>query len=327
MTLISINPSTGDILQRYEEMPVDQVALRIESAQQAFEKWRRNHIGQRAERMRRLAEILRQQKASLAALITAEMGKPIRDSHAEIDKCAWVCEYYARHTEIMLAPEAITTDAATSYVTFEPLGVILGVMPWNYPFWQLFRFAVPSLMAGNAVLLKHASNVCGCSLSIQQLFETAGFPEDLFQSLLVSSGRVGALIDHPLVRGVSLTGSSEAGKAVAAAAGKQIKKVVLELGGSDPYVILEDTPLPETVEACVAARLLNSGQSCIAAKRFVVVRSLREAFENALVSAMGKSEWETPWTNRWTLVPRHDRIFAIRCISRSEKVSSWEPYA
>jgi succinate-semialdehyde dehydrogenase/glutarate-semialdehyde dehydrogenase len=218
-----------------------------------------------------------------------EMGKPVRDGRAEAEKCACVCEYFAEHAELFLADEPVETDASASFVAFRPLGVVLAVMPWNFPFWQVFRFAAPGLMAGNAGLLKHASNVPGCALAIEEVFREAGFPKGLFRALLVGSERVEELIEHPLVRAVTLTGSGPAGRAVAGAAGRNLKKTVLELGGSDPYVILADADLEAAVETCVKSRLINSGQSCIAAKRFVVVEPVREAFERGFVERMARA--------------------------------------
>jgi succinate-semialdehyde dehydrogenase/glutarate-semialdehyde dehydrogenase len=215
-----------------------------------------------------------------------EMGKPVAQGRSEVDKCAWVCRYYVEHGAAFLAPEAVVSDAAKSYVTFQPLGTVLAVMPWNFPLWQVFRFAAPALMAGNAGLLKHSSNVSGCALAIEQILHAAGFPSPLFRTLLVGSARVGALVDAPQVAAVTLTGSTPAGRAVAARAGAALKKTVLELGGSDPYVILEDADLEAAAEACAASRLINGGQSCIAAKRFVVVEAVRARFEELLVERM-----------------------------------------
>ena len=225
-------------------------------------------------------------QSEYARTMALEMGKPIAAGRAEIEKCVLACEYYAEHTEKMLQPEIIKTDARKSFVTFNPLGVILAIMPWNYPFWQVFRHAAPGLMAGNGVILKHASNVPGCAVAIEAIFKKAGFPEYLFQNILISSQRVEDLIKHPTITAVTLTGSTTAGRAVAEKAGKMLKKTLLELGGSDPYLILEDADLDKTVEACVTSRLLNSGQSCIAAKRFVVVEALRRQFEQMLVDQM-----------------------------------------
>jgi succinate-semialdehyde dehydrogenase/glutarate-semialdehyde dehydrogenase len=239
--------------------------------------------------MRRAAGILRERAGAYARLMAEEMGKPVREGRVEAEKCAWVCEYYAENAARFLADEPVETDASASFVAFRPLGIVLAVMPWNFPFWQVFRFAAPGLMAGNAGLLKHASNVPGCALAIEEVFREAGFPKGLFRALLVGSERVEELIEHPLVRAVTLTGSGPAGRAVAGAAGRNLKKTVLELGGSDPYVILADADLEAAVETCVKSRLINSGQSCIAAKRFVVVEPVREAFERGFVERMARA--------------------------------------
>jgi succinate-semialdehyde dehydrogenase/glutarate-semialdehyde dehydrogenase len=236
------------------------------------------------------------------------MGKPVRDGRAEAEKCAWVCEYYAENAEAFLQPEVIPTDARKSFVTFQPVGVVLAVMPWNFPFWQVFRFAAPALMAGNTGVLKHASNVPGCALAIEEVFRRAGFPDHAFRTLLIGSKAVEAVIEHPLVRAVTLTGSTPAGKAVASKAGAMIKKTVLELGGSDAYVVLEDADLEATVATCVASRLINAGQSCIAAKRFVVVEAVRSRFEDAFVTRMRQATVGDPLDEATQVGPlaRHD---------------------
>jgi succinate-semialdehyde dehydrogenase/glutarate-semialdehyde dehydrogenase len=234
----------------------------------------------------RTAALLRERRDALARLMAVEMGKPLAQGRAEADKCALVCEYYAEHAESFLAPETVASDAARSFVTFRPLGVVLAVMPWNFPLWQVFRFAAPALMAGNAGVLKHASNVCGTALAIGEVFRHAGLPAGLFRTLLVSSARVGEMIDAREVAAVTLTGSTPAGRAVAARAGAALKKTVLELGGSDPYLVLEDADLDLAAETCAASRLINSGQSCIAAKRFIVVESVRAEFERRFVERM-----------------------------------------
>jgi succinate-semialdehyde dehydrogenase/glutarate-semialdehyde dehydrogenase len=286
MTLQSIDPASAKKMRAYTELTVDAVADRIESTHTAHAAWRRTNIQQRAVLMEKLSGVLRSNAAEYSRLMALEMGKPVRDGNREIDKCAWLCRHYAAHAEAMLASEVVTTDAARSFVTYQPLGAILAVMPWNYPFWQVFRLAVPALMAGNGVLLKHASNVPGCAEAIADTFAQASFPDAIFQHLPVSSDKVEAIIAHPRVAGVSLTGSTEAGRAVAAQAARHLKKTVLELGGSDPYLILADADLDQAVEACVTSRLLNSGQSCIAAKRFIVVDSVRAPFEAKLVEAL-----------------------------------------
>jgi succinate-semialdehyde dehydrogenase/glutarate-semialdehyde dehydrogenase len=286
MSIEVVDPATGRTIRSVEETPADEVDGIVERAHEAFLTWRDTAFDERARLMRNAAAVLEERAGAYARLMAEEMGKPVRDGRAEARKCAWVCEHYAENAERFLADEPVETDARASFVAFRPLGVVLAVMPWNFPFWQVFRFAAPGLMAGNAGLLKHASNIPGCAQAIEEIFREAGFPEGLFRSLLVGSERVEALIEHPLVRAVTLTGSGPAGRAVAAAAGRKLKKTVLELGGSDPYLILEDADLDQAIETCVRSRLINSGQSCIAAKRFVVVEPVREAFERGFVERM-----------------------------------------
>jgi succinate-semialdehyde dehydrogenase / glutarate-semialdehyde dehydrogenase len=286
MTLTSINPANGATVATYDAFSDAAVTEALRAARAAFERWGETTFAQRATLMRRAAELLRANAAEYGRLMTAEMGKPVAQGKGEAEKCAWVCEYYAEHAERFLRPEPAPTDATTSYVTFRPLGVVLAVMPWNFPFWQVFRFAAPALMAGNAAVLKHASNVSGCALAIEQVFRAAGFPEHLFRTLLVPSSGVAAIIAAPEVSAVTLTGSTPAGRAVAGAAGAALKKTVLELGGSDPYVILDDADLEMAAETCVASRLINSGQSCIAAKRFIVVRGRLKQFTELFVAGM-----------------------------------------
>lgn len=284
--ITAMNPTTGETLEKYEEPSPDEIMQRLEKAYQAFRAWRQTRFSERAELMKKVSRALTENQSEYARTMALEMGKPIAAGRAEIEKCVWVCDYYAEHAEKMLQPEIIKTDARKSFVTFNPLGVILAIMPWNYPFWQVFRHAAPGLMAGNGVILKHASNVPGCAVAIEDIFKKAGFPEYLFQNFLISSKRVDDLIEHPTITAATLTGSTTAGRAVAEKAGKMLKKTLLELGGSDPYLILEDADLDKTVEACVTSRLLNSGQSCISAKRFVVVEAVRRQFEQMLVDQM-----------------------------------------
>jgi succinate-semialdehyde dehydrogenase/glutarate-semialdehyde dehydrogenase len=282
----TINPATGRPLERYAEPGPAQVAEILGSANAAFEAWRRTDFATRAALMRNAGGVLRARADDYARLMALEMGKPLAQGRAEAEKCAWVCDYYAGNAESFLGSIPVATDASRSYVAFRPLGVVLAVMPWNFPFWQVFRFAAPALMAGNAGVLKHASNVMGCALAIEEVFREAGFPEHLFRTLVIGSSRVREVIESPVVQAVTLTGSGPAGRAVAAAAGNVLKKTVLELGGSDPYVVLEDADLDETVATCVNSRLINSGQSCIAAKRFIVVSALRSEFEERYVALM-----------------------------------------
>jgi succinate-semialdehyde dehydrogenase/glutarate-semialdehyde dehydrogenase len=286
MAVQAINPTTGEVVKTYDEMQPGQVQAVIEEVQRAFQQWRRTAFSDRAELLRRVAQFLEQGSESYARLMAEEMGKPVNDGRKEVEKCAWVCRYYADNAERFLQPEGIETEARSSYVSFQPLGVVLAVMPWNYPFWQVFRFAAPALMAGNTAVLKHASNVPGCSLAIEEIFRQAGPPEHLFRALLVGSEQVETIIESPVVTAVTLTGSGPAGRSVAQKAGALLKKTVLELGGSDPYLILEDAHLDTAVETCVTSRLLNSGQSCIAAKRFIVVESQRQQFEELFVQRM-----------------------------------------
>jgi len=286
MTIKSINPATNETIKKYPEMSLDDVSDIIEKSHGEFLKWKNVSFSQRAEKMKKAARILRENADKHAHLMAAEMGKPLKIGVAESEKCAWVCEYYAENAEKILQPEAVETDASKSFVTYQPLGVVLAVMPWNYPFYQVFRFGAPALMAGNACVLKHGSNVPGCALKIEEIFHKSDFPRDLFRSLLISKEDVEFVVEHPRIKAVTLTGSTLAGKAVAQKAGEMLKKTVFELGGSDPYVILEDADLETTVRICVESRLLNSGQSCIAAKRFVVVDALEDKFVRRFVDQM-----------------------------------------
>ncbi len=306
--LKAINPTTGETIKEYDELTPEQARDIIDRADEAFRHWRTTSFAERAEAMNNAARLLRERVEEYARLMAQEMGKPIREARAEVNKCAWVCEYYAQHAEPFLRPEMVETDASKSYVTFNPLGVILAIMPWNFPFWQVFRFAAPALMAGNVGVLKHASNVPGCALAIEDIFRRAGFPPYVFSTLLVGSRQVDALIEHPRVTGVTLTGSTPAGRAVARKAGEMIKKTVLELGGSDPYIVLEDADLDATVTTCVNSRLINSGQSCIAAKRFIVVESVRDQFEKLFIDQMRAKKMGDPLEEDTDVGPqaRHD---------------------
>ncbi len=286
MSFSSINPCNGELIQSYEELPESEVVRKLEMASDAYLKWRAMRFEDRSKPLLRAATILRDRAAAYATLMAVEMGKPVAQGVAEAEKCAWVCEYYAENAETFLSPETAPTDASRSYVTFNPLGVLLAIMPWNFPFWQVFRAAVPALMAGNAVVLKHASNVSGCALEIEKILLEAGLPQGMFSTLLLKSSRVNDLIANPHVKAITITGSTAAGKAVAAKAGEMLKKSVLELGGSDAYVVLEDANLEEAAAACVTSRLINNGESCIAAKRFIVVEPLKKKFEELFVEKM-----------------------------------------
>jgi len=294
MAIEAINPVDGSLLGRYEETPPQEVLGTIRMAHRAYQDWKRTSFSHRAELMGKAAVILRDRAREFGELMTREMGKPISGAVAEAQKCAWVCEYYAQIAEKALAERQVKTDATRSFVAFRPIGVVLAVMPWNFPFWQVFRFAAPNLMAGNAGILKHASNVPGCALAIEEVFREAGFPEGLFRTLLIPGSRVDGVIENPMVRAVTLTGSTPAGRAVAAKAGRELKKTVLELGGSDPYVILEDADLELAASTCATARLINSGQSCIAAKRFIVVRAVRKEFEAKFRAVMAAARMGNP---------------------------------
>ncbi|WP_081211694.1 NAD-dependent succinate-semialdehyde dehydrogenase [Salegentibacter sediminis] len=276
--IISKNPYTGEEISRIKEFTKNDIENALANAEKRFHSWKSTSFDKRAELLLNLAKELKENSKEYATDISLEMGKPISQSIAEIEKCAWVCEYYAENGEKQLANEKIKTDAAESYVSFEPLGVILAVMPWNYPFWQVFRFAAPALMAGNIAVLKHASNVMKSAASIQKAFERAGFPKECFQSLAIGSDKVEVIIRDPRVKAVTLTGSNPAGSAVASVAGEEIKKTVLELGGSNALVVFEDAKLPETVKTCVMARFQNTGQSCIAGKRLLLHKNIAEEF-------------------------------------------------
>jgi succinate-semialdehyde dehydrogenase / glutarate-semialdehyde dehydrogenase len=303
MTIQAINPTTGETINTYEEMAPAQVARAVAQAHDAFLSWRQTSMAERAQRMHQAAKFLRDQATAYALLMAQEMGKPVKDGRAEVEKCAWVCDFYAEQAAQFLMPEVVETEASRSFVTFQPLGVILAVMPWNFPFWQVFRFAAPALMAGNAGVLKHASNVPGCALAIVEVFRQTGFPEHLFETLLIGSAQVDAVIEHPLVKAVTLTGSTPAGQAVASKAGAMVKKTVLELGGSDPYIILADADIEASVRTCAASRLINSGQSCIAAKRFIVVEPIREQVEARFVAEMQAVHMGDPLEEETTVGP------------------------
>ncbi len=279
MPLLSVNPENGERLAAYDEHRPDEVARILDESVAAFRAGREASFAERAAWLTRAAGLLEERQHDLARLMALEMGKPLAQGRAETLKCASACRYYAAEAEGALAPESVATDATRSLVVHRPLGVVLAVMPWNFPLWQVFRFAAPALMAGNAGLLKHSSNVTGCALAIEELLHAAGVPTGLFRTLRLSSPRVAGLIASPQVAAVTLTGSTPAGRAVAAAAGQALKKTVLELGGSDPYVVLADADLPAAAEACAVARLVNSGQSCIAGKRFIVVAEVAGSFE------------------------------------------------
>ena len=286
MPISSINPATGEVLQDFDSLDQQELEAKLARAAEAFREHRITSFADRAQQVLRAAEILEQEKKSFARTMTLEMGKPISAAVSEAEKCAWVCRYYAENAEKHLADEIVDTNATKSYIRYQPLGVVLAVMPWNFPFWQVFRFAAPALMAGNVGLLKHASNVPQCALAIEDIFRRAGFGEGAFQTLLVGSDTVTSLLEDERVAAATLTGSEPAGRSVASTAGKQIKKTVLELGGSDPFVVMPSANLEEAVTTAVKARTMNNGQSCIAAKRFIVHEQIYDRFETEFVAAM-----------------------------------------
>ena len=286
MAIATINPATSETLKTFQALEPTQLELKLQLADDTFQSYRRSSFDEREPLMLRAAQLLEGEKRSLAELMTTEMGKPIKSAVSEIEKCSWVCHYYAEMARQLLADEVVSTEASRSYVRFEPIGPVLAVMPWNFPFWQVFRFAAPALMAGNVGLLKHASNVPQCSLAIEDIFLRAGFPKGAFQSLLIGSRDVEGLLNDPRVVAATLTGSEPAGRSVASIAGKQIKKTVLELGGSDPFIVMPSANVKKAAEVAVKARTINNGQSCIAAKRFIIASSIYNEFTEEFVSGM-----------------------------------------
>ncbi|MGH2584196.1 MAG: NAD-dependent succinate-semialdehyde dehydrogenase [Dehalococcoidia bacterium] len=301
MSVRSINPATEQVIATYEEFTPEQVEQALAETQAAFLTWRETTFDERARLMRRAAEVLRERKGRYGALMTAEMGKTIAEAEAEVEKCAWNCDFYAENAERFLADEPVQTNARESYVAYEPLGVILAVMPWNFPFWQVFRFAAPALMAGNTALLKHASNVSGSALAIEEVFRDAGFPTGAFRTLILPGAEVHKVIEDPRVRAVTLTGSDITGEKIAATSGRVLKKTVLELGGSDPFIVLADADLDAAAQTAARARFQNAGQSCIAAKRFIVEAPVASAFEQKFAEAVKALTVGDP-TNRDTQV-------------------------
>lgn len=299
----TINPYTGKKEKTYPAMEPAEVTEIIAATHKTFLSYRHTGMDERAGWLREAAKQLYDRKEELARLMVKEMGKLLTAAEAEIEKCAWNCLFYADNAERFLQPEFVATDASKSYVSHEPLGVVLAIMPWNFPFWQVFRFAAPALMAGNTAVLKHASNVPGCAMAIEDIFRSAGFPENAFRTLLIPSEQVEEVIANRLVRAVTLTGSEAAGREVAAAAGRHLKKVVLELGGSDPYLILEDADLDLAAQVCARGRLLNNGQSCIGAKRFIAVEEVYEDFLERFRQRMEEAVMGDPMDPRTDLGP------------------------
>jgi succinate-semialdehyde dehydrogenase/glutarate-semialdehyde dehydrogenase len=308
MSIQSINPATGEVLENFQEMSTSEIDEILEAAETTFREWRHRPFAERTQKMRQAAALLRAGKEKYARTMALEMGKPIVQGEAEAEKCAWGCDYYAEHAEAFLAEQPRETDASRSYIRFDPLGPVLAIMPWNFPFWQVFRFAAPALMAGNAGILKHASNVPRCALQIEEVFREAGFPENLFRAVLVGSQKVAGIIADPRIRAATLTGSDSAGSKVAEQAGREIKKTVLELGGSDPFIVLEDADVQKAAKAAADARLINSGESCIAAKRFIVVEKVANAFLEIFVAEMRSRKMGDPLDRQTQVGPqaRHD---------------------
>ncbi|MCL4181292.1 MAG: NAD-dependent succinate-semialdehyde dehydrogenase [Verrucomicrobia bacterium] len=303
MPLTSIDPTTNKPIRSYPEDSAAEITRKLDAAATAFLDWRAVSFARRAEHIRHLGRVLLERRQELAVLMAQEMGKPLAQGRAEVEKSACACQHFAAHAAGYLADEPIDAGDARALLCYQPLGVILAVMPWNFPFWQVIRCAVPALMAGNTVVLKHASNVTGCAMAIDFTAQAAALPPGIFQTLLVSSAQIASVLDHPALRGVSLTGSPEAGRALAREAGQRLLKTVLELGGSDPYVILDDADLEQAARCCAASRLINSGQSCIAAKRFIVLDSVRPRFEQLFTAAMLNQRMGDPLEAETTVGP------------------------
>src|ERR1700752_2683409 len=303
MAIATINPATGQTIKTFEALTDAQVDHKLQRAAETFRPFRKLSLTARARMMCRAAEILEGEKDSLARLMTTEMGKTYRSAVDEAVKCAWACRYYAENAERFLADELVETPASRSFIRYQPLGVILVVMPWNYPFWQVFRFIAPGLMAGNVGVLKHASNVPQCAMKIEEILLKAGFPEGAFQTLLIGSDKVDRILDDPRVAAATLTGSEGAGVKVGAGAAQRIKKVVLELGGSDPFIVMPSANLEEAVAVGIKARVINNGQSCIAAKRFIVADQIADKFQSAFVSQMEKLKLGDPFDEKTDVGP------------------------
>jgi len=313
MILKSINPFINEVIAEFPEFSDSQTEELLKKAAEASEAWKKTSFSERMALMLRVSELLRDNVERYAGIITSEMGKPIKESKAEVEKCAWVCEFYAENAENFLKSEVIKTDADISYVIYEPLGTILGIMPWNFPFWQVFRFAVPTIMAGNSIMLKHASNVQMSARLIEDIFVEAGSQEHLFTNLVLGSGKMEKVISNNIVKGVSLTGSEFAGEKVAETAGRNLKKSVLELGGSNAFLVFEDADIEKAVETGIAARFQNAGQSCIAAKRFILVRKISDQFLRNFLEKVKKLKTGDPFRQDTDIGP-------LASISQAEKV-------
>ncbi|MDQ3192547.1 MAG: NAD-dependent succinate-semialdehyde dehydrogenase [Bacteroidota bacterium] len=312
MKFKSINPYTGEVISTYQEHSEEEIKSILSKADSAFQNWSKVPIQQRGIFMKNAAAILRENVSLYARTITLEMGKPICESRAEIEKCAWVCDFYAQNAAQFLADNTIITDARESFVSFEPMGCVLAIMPWNFPFWQVFRFAAPTIMAGNVGLLKHASSVFGCAIQIKEVFEKAGFPADVLQNLFIDHSKVEMLIESDTVKAVTLTGSEKAGASVASIAGKNIKKSVLELGGSNAFIVLKDADLEKTVKTALIARMLNAGQSCIAAKRFIIEEKIHDDFVFKFIEGLKSYKYGNPLDESTKIGPLSREDLAVK---------------
>ncbi|MDH5396929.1 MAG: NAD-dependent succinate-semialdehyde dehydrogenase [Cyclobacteriaceae bacterium] len=316
MEFISINPYDQREVGRYRVNSRQEVAKKLDLCEKGFYEWSELSITSRSSFLNNVADILDSQNENLARLITLEMGKVIGESRAEVEKCAWVCRHYAENAEQYLADEILYTAAKKSFVRHDPLGCVFAIMPWNFPFWQVFRFAAPALMAGNVGLLKHAPNVCGCALAIAKIFTDAGIPEGAFQTVVLTNEQAAEVIAHPVVKAVTLTGSERAGKAVASLAGQHLKKTVLELGGSDPFIVLDDADIEKAARAACLSRMMNAGQSCIAAKRFIVMESVKEDFTAAFMTQMSNLTSGDPLAEDTRFAPLARRDLADNLMSQ-----------
>lgn len=303
MGIATVNPSTGETIKSFSPLNSEEIESKLNLAQSAFIAYRQTSMEQRSQYLMRVADILEQNSQKYAEIMTLEMGKTLKSAIAEVNKCALVCRFYGENASDFLKNIKIASDATESYITYQPLGVILAVMPWNFPFWQVFRFAAPALMAGNVGLLKHASNVPQCALAIEQIFKLAGLPQGVFQTLLIGADQVPKLMADDRIKAGTLTGSEPAGASFASVAGQNIKKVVLELGGSDPFIVCEDAELDEAVNVAVTARLLNNGQSCIAAKRFILLEAIADQFEEKLKAKFEALKVGDPFKNDTDIGP------------------------
>lgn len=299
----TVNPSTGNLIKEYQETSFEEIGIIISNANKAQSEWKKSSFKNRAEYVHKISGLLKEKKEALAELMATEMGKPLPQGVGETEKCAWVCEFYAEKSKDFLSNDEVQTDALKSYVAFQPLGVVLSIMPWNFPLWQVFRFAAPALMAGNGVILKHSENTTGCALEIEKIVHKSGIPKELFRTIVVENDHMKPVIQHSGIAAVTLTGSTRAGKVVASQAGEALKKTVLELGGSDPYIILKDADIKQAAGVCATSRLVNSGQSCVAAKRFIVVKNIYDEFVTEFTMIMKSKRVGDPFDSTTDVGP------------------------